>query len=86
MTTRARARSTSQFRLSTPGANLDLTRSLPVMSTHDLQYLIPCDTVIIHLTSVSSKMPEQVRLLATRNLMVEEVGHWTIDLGLCPED
>lgn len=61
--------------------NHDLTHELPTMPAQDLRDLVHPDTVIIHLTRVPAKMPERVRLLATRNIRVEDIGHWRVQRG-----
>jgi hypothetical protein len=59
----------------------DLTHELPTMKTEDLRYLVPPDTVIVHLTTVPAKVPERDRLLAVRKIQVEDIGRWTVQRG-----
>jgi hypothetical protein len=64
-----------------PWGRHDLTYLLPVAAADKLPDLVPPDAAVIHLTTVPAKMEERGRLLAARNIKVQEIGHWTIQRG-----
>ncbi|HZR29920.1 MAG TPA: hypothetical protein VFA71_14175 [Terriglobales bacterium] len=56
----------------------DLTPGLATMPVEELRGWILPDAVIIHLTTVPEKVPQRTRLLAQRNIKVEDIGYWTV--------
>jgi hypothetical protein len=56
----------------------DYSHLMPTMPADDLRWLFPANTTVIHLTTTPAKVAERTRLLASRNIVVEDAGNWTI--------
>ncbi len=58
-----------------------LTHQLATIPVEEMRSLVPPDTVVVHLTTVPAKLLQRERLLAARNIKVEDIGHWTVQRG-----
>jgi hypothetical protein len=59
----------------------DYSQLMPMMSVDDLRASFPANTRVIHLTDNPSKVAQRTRLMADRNILVEDEGRWTVSTG-----
>jgi len=59
----------------------DYSKAMPTMSTDALRALFPANTMVVHLTDDLTKVAERTRLMAARNILVEDSGSWTVTAG-----
>jgi len=58
----------------------DYSHLMPTMSVDELRYLFSANTTVVHLTQEPGRVEERTKLMAGRNIFVQDDGRWTVSV------